>query len=116
HDALEGCMRRLGLETGLPGADAADIAAPSRMLSRRSTALTDPSSTTPGNPRDWRARAKGQRRRGLLLAASAAIAVLLLGAGYFAGGSSRATTAPIGSREPLPQAVRETVFLAVVSD
>ena len=116
HDALEGCMRRLGLETGLPGADAADIAAPSRMLSQRSTALTYPSSTTPGNPRDRRARAKGQRRQGLLLAVSAAIAVLLLGAGYFAGGSRRATTAPIGSREPLPQAVRETVFLAVVSD
>src|SRR5207302_1755404 len=112
------CMRRLGLETGLPRADAADIPAPPRVPSRRSTALTVPSWTTPGNPRDRRARAEGQRpeRRGLVLGLSAAIAVMLLGTGYFAGGSSRPTTASIGSREPAPPAVRETAFLAVVSD
>src|SRR4051812_32090148 len=118
HDALEGCMRRLGLETGLPRSDAAAIVPPLRLAGRRSTALTDPSWTTPGRPRDARVRAKSRpaTRTALVAVATAAIAVVLLVAGYFAGGSSGATTAPIATHQKSVVAVRETVFLAVVSD
>src|SRR5437762_7749156 len=118
HDALEGCMRRLGLETGLPPADATVIAAPARVAVRRSTVLTDPSWTTPGRPLDPRARAKKHagNRSGLVAVAATAVAVVLVAAGYFAGGSSRATTPSIGSPQASVAPVPETVFRAVVSD
>jgi serine/threonine protein kinase len=120
HDALEGCMRRLGLETGLPRADAAFSAAPATVLFRRSSALTDPSWTTPGRPRDRRARAKSQpaHRGGMVVAAAVAIAAILVVTGYLAAGTSRPAPAEtrIASPEPAPPPALETVFLAVVSD
>jgi serine/threonine-protein kinase len=119
HDALEGCMRRLGLDTGLPRADVAVGPAPATVLFPRSSALTDPSWTTPGRPRDRRvgAKSKPARRAGVVVAAAVGIGVILVVTGYLAAGSSRAPQAEarVASPEPAPPAV-ETVFLAVVSD
>ena len=111
HDEIEGCMRRLGIETGLPQADAAPGAGASRMPLRRSTVLTNPSWTTPGRSAGRRAARKG---RAWLAVAAVATAMSFLAAGYLAGGATRAQVAP---REPAaPAPVKETVFLAVVSD
>jgi hypothetical protein len=115
HDAIEGCLLRLGLPTGLPRAEPSDVAVrPAAPL--RGTALTDPSWTSPGRPvlrRNVPAVPK-KSSPGLVAVALAGLALSLVTAGYLAGGSGRAA---IASTDVVPRAAApETVFLAVVSD
>jgi hypothetical protein len=113
-------MGRLGLETGLPPADAAAIPPPAVAVRPRASALTDPSWTTPGRPRERRPASHSQpaQRAGVVASAAVAIAFLLVLAGYLAAGSSpaRQAEARTASTAATPAAALETVFLAVVSD
>ncbi|MFL5364895.1 MAG: serine/threonine protein kinase, partial [Myxococcales bacterium] len=118
HDAIEGCLLRSGLPTGLPRAEpsaGSDVALRPAAPLRR-TALTDPSWTSPGHSprrRDVPAVPKSSRRS-LIAVALAGLAVSLVTAGYLAGGAGRAA---IASTSVVPRAAApETVFLAVVSD
>ncbi|MFL5249633.1 MAG: serine/threonine protein kinase [Myxococcales bacterium] len=118
HDAIEGCLLRSGLPTGLPRAEpsaGSDVALRPAARLRR-TALTDPSWTSPGHSprrRDVRAVPKSSRPS-LIAVALAGLAVSLVTAGYLAGGAGRAA---IASTSVVPRAAApETVFLAVVSD
>jgi tRNA A-37 threonylcarbamoyl transferase component Bud32 len=124
HDALERCMERLGLETGLPLADVAEPKVSVRPSPRRrASASTEPAWTSPGHRRAPPARrsrqsaAKTQRSR-TLAATVAAAAAVLLGAGYLALGPGAAGPAPARAAVQVSsvQPARETVFLAVVSD
>ena len=117
HDAIEGCLTRFGLPTGLPAAEPSDVAMRAAAPLRRTAALTDPSWTSPGRPplrRNVPAVPKSSRA-GLVAVALAGLALSLLAAGYLAGGSGagRAATA---SADVVSRAAPETVFLAVVSD
>src|SRR5213075_85584 len=116
HDAIEACLIRSGLPTGLPRAEPADVAVRPAVPLRR-TAPTDPSSTSPGRPprRPDVPPVRKSSRSGLIAVALAGLALSLVAAGYLAGGAGagRAATAPA---DVVPRAAPETVFLAVVSD
>jgi eukaryotic-like serine/threonine-protein kinase len=137
HDAVEQCMKRLGIDTGLPRADASfassgplacapsfasearssGVRPPRAGQLRRSSAATDPSWTSPARPVQRRGRASGhapakRRRAAVVAAAVAAVAVSFLAGGYLAGGGGRAST-PADALAPVAPA---TVFLAIVSD
>jgi serine/threonine protein kinase len=115
HDAIEGCLTRSGLPTGLPRAEPSDVALRPAAPLRR-TALTDPSWTSPGHsPRRRNGPAVPKSPRPSLVAvALAGLALSLVTAGYLAGGAGRPA---IASTDVVPRAAApQTVFLAVVSD
>jgi serine/threonine protein kinase len=117
HDAVERCMNKLGLDTGLPRAEPSSVAWRRSVAPvRRSAAPTDPSWTSPGRPLRRRGHGtggapRGRRRSALVAAAVAAVALAFVAGGYLAGGGEQASTPA-----DLPAPVPATVFLAIVSD